>query len=280
MTRGLALAAAVLGLAAPAAAEGPHGSFAEKMDCSACHTSAGWGVTAKAGGGGFDHAETGFPLAGTHKQTTCSNCHQPERPTPRACSGCHDDAHAGRLGEACAECHSAIDWRDTQVLERHRRTRLPLTGRHAIIDCTACHRRTTERAFSHLPADCFACHAKDYRGNIHPDHDGDPANPGLVPFPRDCGACHRTAAWTPAVINPAVLRLAAGAPRGHDLRFVLSYGKHRGLACDSCHAAPAEPRRVRCDGCHDAPSLRRRHAAVAAVSASGCLRCHPGGTAR
>jgi hypothetical protein len=272
------LAALVLVASAASAAGEPHGSFTQNMDCSACHTAAGWSVSAKAGGGGFDHAQTGFPLVGTHRAVACSDCHRPDRPTPRACSGCHDDTHAGRLGEACAECHTATDWRDTLALDRHRRTRMPLTGRHAIIDCTACHRRTTERGWSHVPADCFACHEKDYRGNIHPDHDGDPAHPECAPLPRDCSACHRTAGWTPAVSTP--LMCLATAQKAHDVRFVVSFGKHRGLACDSCHPAPGQPRRVRCDGCHDAVSLRQRHASVATVAATGCLRCHPGGMAR
>lgn len=278
MRRGF-LAALLLGFSAPALAEEAHGPLVDAMDCSACHTAAGWDLSPEADGARFEHAQTGFPLRGAHRSVACTGCHRSGRPTPRTCSGCHEDAHAARLGEACADCHSPGDWRDAQTLERHRRTRLPLTGRHAIIDCTACHRRTTDRAFTHVPADCFACHEQEYRGTTHPAHVGDPANSAVRPFPRDCGACHRTTTWSEAVTNPSIFE--AAVPAGHDLRFVVSFGKHRGAACDSCHTAlPRRPREVRCSGCHDPQRAHRRRQAMVTVSAAGCLRCHPRGMAR
>jgi hypothetical protein len=174
------------------------------------------------------------------------------------------------------------------VLERHRRGRLPLTGRHALIDCTACHRERSGRAFSAVPADCFACHAADYRRpGIHPDHDGDPADPTSAPLSRDCGQCHRTSAWTPAVVTPGslgwTLSALGRAPERHDDRFLLSSGPHRGGACDSCHVPGRDGRRVRCTGCHahDPVALRRQHRGrTVAFTATGCLTCHPGGRAR
>jgi hypothetical protein len=161
---------------------------------------------------------------------------------------------------------------------------MPLTGRHALLECSACHRRQGERTWSDVPADCFACHQKDYRGDLHPDHDGDPADPSLRPLPRDCGQCHRTTGWTPAVIVPGSLaRLALSRPAvppDHDLRFALSFGPHRGAACESCHTAR---RRLDCTGCHahGEVALARQHRGRAiGRAAAGCLRCHPGGMSR
>ncbi|HWN67975.1 MAG TPA: hypothetical protein VNM90_10060, partial [Haliangium sp.] len=178
---------------------------------------------------------------------------------------------------------SSRTWHDTRAIERHRRTRLPLSGVHALLPCTSCHIRTTESTWSHVPADCFSCHEKDYRADIHPVHQGDPA---LTPFPRDCERCHRPIGWSPAVVNPSNLFAVAAAQqalRDHDRHFPISFGKHRGARCETCHVAPGTPRLVMCMGCHEhSPArLRQSHGGAAvATDAAGCLRCHPGGAAR
>jgi hypothetical protein len=260
-------------------------------DCSDCHTTAGWSMSSMAGaGGGFDHARTGFPLTGAHDQVACVGCHQTGRTTARECAGCHEDDHQGRLGLQCDQCHDARTWRSTRAIRRHRMTRLPLSGVHALLDCTACHIRTADRTWTEVPADCFACHEKDYRSDIHPVHQGDPDNPALAPFTRDCGVCHRPIAWSPAVVNPAIFRsiiALSGARPGtrsdHDLRFPISFGKHRGAPCESCHPVQATPRLVACTGCHAHSPLRLRRdhkGAAVATDGAGCLGCHPGGAAR
>jgi hypothetical protein len=266
-----------------------HASITADLDCGACHTAAGWGM-APGGGRGFDHSRTGFPLRGAHQATACTACHEGVRAARSECASCHADAHAGRLGDACAECHGAADWRDTRTLLRHQQTRLPLTGRHAFLECTACHAATPSRSFTNVPADCFACHERDYRRpGIHPNHQGDPANPMAAPLPRTCGQCHRTSGWTPATFNPAsllsgsLLARRAAAPPGHDARFAISFGKHRGGACADCHPVPEAPRVVACTGCHahDEATVRRRHGGrVVGELGTGCLRCHPGGAGR
>lgn len=263
-----------------------HDGFVDNMDCSACHTADGWGLAGAAGKSGFDHDKTGFPLRGAHATTICTGCHTGEGAKPAtACEGCHRDPHEGRQFGTCAECHNAVAWSDTKVLEQHRRTRMPLTGRHAMIDCSACHKRQGERMYSDTPSDCFACHAKDYRNALtHPSHngtgtctDGSPA----APFPRDCALCHQTTSFTPAYQDPAnlpcnTLRLA---PK-HDAAFVLSTGSHRNAACGSCHSDLRRPQLVRCDGCHEEIKLRTQHGAPVARSATACMSCHPRGVAR
>lgn len=272
-----------------AGAGSPHGSVIGDLDCSGCHTTDGWALDDEAGrGGGFDHAVTGFPLAGQHRVTPCSGCHDKGLDLSPACDRCHRDPHARRLRDSCAECHTASAWSDTSALARHRRSRMPLTGRHAVIECAACHRRQDARGFASTPTDCYACHAADYRRDIHPDHDGDGDDPGQAALPRQCGRCHTTVAWSPAVIVPgAVARVLGGpgqgrrAPVGHDARFVLSRGPHRGADCADCHPSQARPRLVACTGCHTAASLARRHRrARVDLAPRACLGCHPGGRAR
>jgi hypothetical protein len=258
----------------------PHaqeGGLTADLDCTACHTASGWGVASGAGGDGFDHDRTGFPLRGAHVQSACTGCHDGTREPATTCEGCHRDPHQGRVDGACAECHTATAWDDTATLERHRRSRMPLTGAHAVLDCEACHRRRDERTWSDLPTDCFACHADDYRGDIHPDHDGD------APLPRDCARCHVTAAWSPAVVDPSTIqrRLDGGAPEGHDAVFVVSTGSHADASCASCHVDARRQRRVRCDGCHGASAVRAQHPGTrTGRGAASCLRCHPRGAAR
>jgi hypothetical protein len=117
-----------------------------------------------------------------------------------------------------------------------------------------------------------AGHAADYRRNIHPAHDG---NTGDALFPRQCGRCHNTSAWSPAIIVAATIAMRQnGLSRaGHDGRFVISRGAHRAAACRDCHPSEARPRLVACAGCHTRGRL-------VDLSAQACLRCHPGGRAR
>ncbi|HTM23145.1 MAG TPA: hypothetical protein VL172_21640, partial [Kofleriaceae bacterium] len=247
------------------------------LPCSQCHAEDGWRLARAARGGGFDHDVTGFPLRGGHRAAACASCHA-GRGTPRSdCAGCHRDGHRGRLGSACAECHNARSWSDTGALARHRRTRLPLTGRHALVDCAACHRRGGDGAYPATPSDCFACHAADYRGDIHPDHDGEPGGP--APIDRDCGRCHRPTGWSPAVADPAVFRSAARARAiDHDARFLLSFGPHRRAGCADCHVTARPTAAVRCDGCHTRARVIDQHRRVGTAAVVGsCLRCHPGG---
>jgi hypothetical protein len=283
----LALVALVVGtaLAAPptkslSMRKQVHGGFVDDMDCSACHTTGGWKLSQAAGASGFDHDKTGFPLRGQHGRTTCTGCHTEQAKPAHNCEGCHRDPHQRRHDEPCAECHTAVSWSDTNTLEQHRRTRMPLTGKHATLECTQCHKRQAGRTFSDVPADCYACHRDRFHDrDVHPVHDGTSGGP---PFSRDCGLCHQTSAWSPAFADPGSLpRDAIARTGGHDRFFVLSSGSHRMATCTSCHLDQRRTKQVRCDGCHDTISLRTQHrGATRPAAAVACLRCHPRGAAR
>lgn len=272
-------------LAEPGAkAPSPHStSITKGLDCSACHTTGGWDLIGgtPSGESGFDHSRTGFPLTGRHRGAACTECHTGARKVTRDCAGCHEDSHRQRLGRACDSCHSASGWRQVRAIERHRRTRLPLTGMHALADCSECHRKAAEKQWSGVPADCYACHAKDYRRpDVHPVHTG---TAGSSPFPRDCAQCHRATGWVPAVVSSKAFAVtqAAMSRRAHDARFLISAGKHRAASCASCHVSLDRPSFVRCDGCHaHGPTrVKRQHRRVAG-SLRSCLGCHPGGARR
>jgi hypothetical protein len=275
-----------LSAAAPAAPRAHRRSVTAGLDCSACHTTEGWkGVALASGQTGFDHSRTGFPLSQRHTSVPCTGCHNSERPITRQCAGCHQDAHGGQLGAGCDGCHSAATWFQTEAFARHRQTRLPLTGMHALVECRDCHERTTDRTWTTVAADCFACHEVDYRRpDIHPLHVGVPGDPAQAPFPRDCAQCHRATGWLPVFVDTSSFggaALALASLRAHDRLFPLSHGPHRGADCASCHVSLAQPALVRCDGCHahSQKKLLEQHRGVAAYG-QACLTCHPGGSAR
>jgi hypothetical protein len=252
---------------------GAHDGLTAGLDCSACHTSESWKLAGNAGKSGFDHDKTGFPLRGKHRQTGCQECHNGAKPT-ESCDGCHRDPHQGRMDGQCYECHTAVAWTDVQQLEQHRRTRMPLTGKHAIVECNACHKRQAERTFSDLPTDCYSCHSPA----THPNHDGTDESGSMTPFPRTCGMCHNTITFAQAFTDPSTVMPRVQQSLKHDVSFTISTGVHRAASCADCHVDRRRPRAVRCDGCHaDAQS---KHQNPIAMVASACLSCHPRGTRR
>jgi len=200
-------------------------------DCERCHQTSGWRVLATPAS--FDHGAVGYQLRGGHRGAACGDCHRSARPVERACDACHADRHGGRLGRACAECHTPESWQPSDMLARHARTRMPLTGGHALADCTSCHPRARGQQFVAVPLACVGCHADDYTApTTHPDH-------VASGYGRQCEQCHRPAGWSPAYFAHTSFPLN---------------GKHRTTPCNACHDRNPVPRD--CFGCHadDRPS--------------------------
>ena len=186
--------------------------------CGTCHGSSTWQAE-------FDHGRaTGFALRGAHEQLSCRNCHVSEsdyQGLPTDCQGCHsgDDAHRGRNGPRCGDCHGEAHW---QVSFDHGiETDYPLLGAHAELACTACHKGNLTDP---LPGQCAGCHGA---GDPHGDANA------------ECAACHEPASWSEV-------------PRfHHDLTSFALVGMHRAASCEQCHAtlafstSPGE-----CKDCH------------------------------
>lgn len=254
-----------------------------KTDCGRCHPEhAGrdfalidWGDD---GERGFDHARTGWPLEGRHAPVECAHCHRPENRVralalrlpggpdsghwialDRNCSGCHADIHESRLGKNCAQCHRSSGWDETPGFD-HAQTAFPLRGRHAKLECKACHapgrfaQPTHEKATLALyplaHGQCSACHQDVHEGRFGPD----------------CARCH---------VEEDFHRID-GQRFDHDATRYPLRGAHRNVECARCHRQEkgkklAHPRFDRCDRCHaDA------HAGTAtrAGQAVDCERCH------
>jgi hypothetical protein len=178
----------------------------------------------------FDHAKTDFALAGEHARTECRECHVPGRKFREARSGCNDchrkdDKHRGTLGVACADCHTAVKWKETRF--DHSKTRFALVGKHADTACKDCH---AIDAYRKTPLACIGCHRKD-DGKLHRGRLGE-----------KCEICHTAKDW----------KNVSAFSHDRDTKYPLR-GKHRGAKCEACHtsAAAVMPKlEATCIGCH------------------------------
>jgi hypothetical protein len=198
-------------------------------DCASCHTTVEW-KTAK-----FDHAkETQFALLGGHATLACGACHvggDLKAPLPRDCNGCHraDDAHAGRFGSKCADCHGNEDWQHADF-DHAARTKFSLLGAHVKLDCHVCH--TAVVATQKLPSDCASCHrADDVHGGA---------------LKSSCDTCHGADSWKSDIRFD------------HDLSDFPLLGLHVVVSCAQCHVSKTfagSP--TQCIGCHASSDIHK-----------------------
>ncbi len=193
-------------------------------DCKECHSVNGFAgslYTIE------QHNASAFPLTGAHLATPCNACHMKDdewsfRDVGMQCVDCHTNVHDGHLGEKyypdknCTECHITDAW--AEVTFDHAATEFELSGRHAMISCTACHQPVTTSArerkipFNSLQNECAKCHE-----NAHGDQ-------FAVAGVTDCVRCHGSLVWKPSLFD-------------HDTaRFVLD-GAHKNVSCNECHQA-------------------------------------------
>ncbi len=270
----------------------------------------------------FQHDNVQFTLIGKHASIGCRDCHRKDLLKARdillqsdarksttflglstECAGCHQDPHRGQLGATCTRCHGQTHWKPVDAFS-HDRTKYPLTGLHASVDCLQCHpsadgKTETIRFVGIKFSTCTACHRDPHAGK----------------FTGRCERCHTTNGWLD------------GATRNFDhasTRYPL-LGKHRRVRCEQCHGAGVRQTSVRpgdrapfriahfsrcadchgdphnhqfakdkdrgaCEGCHTVdgyvPSTFsiERHKLTAyplrgAHRAVPCIRCHPSGPA-
>lgn len=243
----------------------------------------------------FDHAkETKFPLRGQHGKNRCKDCHKIDSPPEKpkiVCSGCHQDIHKGRFGkETCDGCHpdGGPGWREMRYAH-DKKTKFSLTGRHAEIFCTECHRNRDPKNFElHKTTNCADCHRHQEAhcgqfglencGRCH-IRGGDRTSKfdhGLTRFPLErahalvsCARCHKTeklgdsARCKEAVrytgLEPACLGCHEDVHRG-DL----------GTDCKKCHTAGENFKTLVFDHNRDS-----RFALTGFHSIVPCATCHP-----
>jgi hypothetical protein len=193
----------------------------------------------------FDHDTTDFPLVGKHQENACISCHVERQfhDMPMTCYGCHaeDDAHEGRSGRECENCHSPTGWTDTKF-NHGRDTRFALTGSHAMAECGDCH---SEDPFAdELDVACVSCHLEN------DNHEGH--------FGETCETCHVPEEW-------ATVRFDHTADTGYALN-----GAHAEAECIACHVEPVFEVELagNCLSCHEDDD------AHAGTQGEQCLDCH------
>lgn len=208
-------------------------------DCGDCHSPSGWLDVE------FDHDVTGFQLIGFHQEAECLACHEDQtfQNTPTTCYSCHagDDAHDGRSGQQCANCHSPAGWDDTSF-NHARDTRFTLEDSHAELSCGDCH---SEDPFDdQLDMACVSCHLED---DNHDKHLGG-----------TCETCHVSSGW-------AFVQFDHNTDTGHEI-----HGAHEALECTECHTEPVYEVALQsgCNACHAEDDPHE------GTQGTGCKDCH------
>ena len=192
----------------------------------------------------FDHNVFAFKLTGSHVGLACVQCHINARglgdfpATPQDCYSCHhnDEAHEGRFGFDCSQCHTADGWTPAEF--DHNLAAFKLEGEHQEVACESCH---TNGQFRGTPMDCYSCHRQD------DEHDGQ--------FGTDCAACHNPSDWDDANFD-------------HNLSNFPLTGAHAGIACESCHSSGTfAGLSTECASCHADPVF---HAGMFGLDCAGC----------
>jgi len=236
-------------------------------DCFNCHTYESWKPAP-----GFDHSRTVYPLTGRHEQVDCIKCHIQivsgagkddkayltyASTKHNQCSDCHSDAHKGRLGLNCNQCHNTSGWGSVKMTNfDHSRTNYPLLGMHAQVACEKCHGDRITKGLKF--ADCRNCH-KDF-------HKGEFANRASKGA---CEECHSVQGFLPSSFTML----------NHEETLFPLTGAHRAIACIECHVNTSGKNSeyqfsfesLRCLECHQDPHNGQ---VSKFLNAGGCESCH------
>lgn len=193
------------------------------QNCLQCHNFVDWKDTS----GKFDHNKTRYPLTGLHQQVKCEKCHTPDaKGAPRykgipfgKCDDCHADPHKGSFKDkTCQTCHNTSGWKKvsgTGLSDNfdHSKTKYPLLGKHATVECEACHIKgdfKTELPF----AKCTDCHKDEHNGQFV-----------AKPYENQCDQCHDLKGYSPSTFTLA---------KHKQTKFELT-GSHLAVPCADCH---------------------------------------------
>ncbi len=233
-------------------------------DCLQCHNYGDWKAVKI---GKFDHSKTRYPLTGLHAEVACEKCHTPGQDgKPRytgipfaQCADCHSDPHRGGFKQTCESCHSTASWKRVPATALaqtfdHSKTKYPLLGKHADVECVACHAGGDFK--KPLPFQkCMDCHKDDHGGQF-----------AKRPGGEECATCHTVNGFKPSTFG-----VKEHAKTAYPLE-----GKHAALKCGQCHIPKGKATVYKlkfqsCTDCHKDP-----HAAqfASAPYFNRCESCH------
>ncbi|HUC29729.1 MAG TPA: hypothetical protein VMR80_09105 [Candidatus Acidoferrum sp.] len=235
------------------------------QDCISCHNFEDW---KKISIGKFDHSKTRYPLTGLHAQVQCAKCHtngsdgKPQYAgIPfKQCIDCHKDPHHGSFTQPCESCHSTVGWKKISlqgVNERfdHSKTKYPLEGKHATVDCAQCHANGDFKK-PLVFGKCSDCHKPDpHNGQFAKRHGGG-----------ECFPCHAVQGWKPSTFG-----VKEHATSAYPLQ-----GGHARVACDKCHIPKGKDTlfKVKFDKCTNCHTDQHAGQFVGAPYFNACDRCH------
>ncbi|MEO5923701.1 MAG: hypothetical protein ABIR70_07750 [Bryobacteraceae bacterium] len=251
---------------------------ANQLDCARCHAEHNgkqYQIT-KFDRASFDHAKNGgFELQGKHTSLKCDGCHTAARVKVnvseirvkdksktflgmgRECAQCHQDPHKGEFGVECTSCHTQTKWKPAELFD-HSKSSYPLTGKHAVANCSGCHKPVWGESMPRFRelrySSCDNCHTDPHRGSFE-----------NASFQGGCANCHITAGWK---------SLKSDAGFNHSRTKFPLLAKHSDVACFKCHTNSdfSKPvAHVLCADCH-----KDIHQGQFAKRASGsdCAACH------
>lgn len=241
----------------------------------------------------FNHAFTNFELRNAHKAVPCTGCHLLAvkfRKAPGRCFDCHKakDAHKGRLGEKCDDCHNEAKWRQVKTFD-HNTTRFPLQGSHSTVACAGCHSGERYKGVGTRCMDCHqiqdvhtgrygakceSCHDQKKWKTIHFDHDKtkyplraahvkvkcDLCHPGDIyrdKLETTCVSCHQKDDKHKGKLGNRCEQCHGEAnwrrttSFDHDISRFPLIGRHAVVACEECHRSlQYKGAPLNCDACH------------------------------
>lgn len=141
-------------------------NYYPEQDCKSCHNSELWSDVS------FDHDLTEWPLDGKHLGISCRSCHFEENSDgsfvqnfnnlETSCNHCHENVHGSQFViegvTDCKRCHTTQGWGAEDF--DHSNTAFPLEGKHAEVECAACHDIINDgvRVFTIEKFECIDCH--------------------------------------------------------------------------------------------------------------------------
>ncbi len=204
-----------------------HDDFHQKTlpkDCKQCHDFEAFKPATQ-----FDHNKADFKLSGKHLDVDCKECHKETTRNGRKfqeftgiafedCKSCHKDPHESQLPGDCKSCHTELDFKlfNGQDSFNHSATNFKLNGKHAEVDCFACHKESTDPKIIFQDRlritenNCVKCHKDQHEGK----------------FGLDCAKCHTETNF---------LALKSMKSFDHSLTDYPLEGKHLEVDCKQCH---------------------------------------------
>ena len=220
----------------------------------------------------FNHGKTGFELKGAHaredcKACNCKACHKssfikdPELKKNTStylglnqeCLTCHDDFHKGKMSPNCNTCHGFDSFKNANGFD-HNTTKFPLVGKHQNVACEKCHKpeivagKSVHKLEGLEFNNCNSCH-KDAHQNK---------------FGQNCKQCHTEESFH---------TIKGISNFDHDKTDFHLEGKHKLVACKSCHKASLTTP-IKYGQCTDCHIDYHKKEFVKNGTAPDCNQCH------